>query len=330
MPVTSVTTDPSALTTTIVAEYPHPRHRVWDAYADPRQIERFWGPPEWPATFSRHDMTAGGWSHYWMSGPDGEISAGYWQFLSVDPPRGFEVVDGFAHPDGTPNPDMPSMRMVFEFDETPTGTRVTDTTYFESVESLNSLIAMGMEEGTRTAMSQIDGVLDDAATAAAEPATTGFRLLSDTQVRFNRVLRGDVDRVWRAHQDPDLLRRWMLGPDGWTLRVCEVAERVGDTFRYEWEQADGTARFGFTGTATETHPPTRAVTTETMIGTEGPTTLNELTFTPLSDGTLLSLVITYPDAEVRDTVLATGMVDGMETSYARLEELLAPEPVMGS
>lgn len=75
----------------------------------------------------------------------------------------------------------------------------------------------------------------------------------------------------------------------------------------------------------ETDPPHREVTTEQMIGMEGPGTVNELTFTPVAGGTLLALVITYPDAEVRDIVLATGMVDGMETSYARLEsEVLTP------
>ena len=72
-------------------------------------------------------------------------------------------------------------------------------------------------------------------------------------------------------------------------------------------------------------PPFREVTTERMVGTDGPSTVNELTLTPVADGTLLSLVITYPDAETRDTILATGMVDGMETSYARLEaEALTP------
>jgi uncharacterized protein YndB with AHSA1/START domain len=134
--------------------------------------------------------------------------------------------------------------------------------------------------------------------------------------------------VWQAHHDPALLTQWMLGPDGWTMPVCEVATEVGDHYRYEWEPIDASAdgssgRFGFEGELVESDPPHRAVTTERMVGVEGPSTTNELTLTPRKGGTLMTLVITYPDAEVRDLVLGTGMVDGMETSYDRLEAILA-------
>src|SRR5690606_13756135 len=94
---------------------------------------------------------------------------------------------------------------------------------------------------------------------------------------------------------------------------------VGETYRYEWEADDGSGRFGFTGKVLESHPPYREVTTEAMLGMDGPGTTNEMTLTPVEGGTLLSLLIRYPDAETRDTVLGTGMVDGMETIYARLE-----------
>ena len=113
----------------------------------------------------------------------------------------------------------------------------------------------------------------------------------------------------------------MLGPDGWTMPVCEVAERVGDTYHYEWKSADGANQFGFTGELLESTAPHRAVTTEGMAGTDGPTTTNELTLTAVPEGTLLSMVITYPNAEVRDMILGTGMTDGMEISYQRLEKL---------
>jgi len=196
---------------------------------------------------------------------------------------------------------------------------VSTTTWFASVDELEQLLAMGMEEGMRQAMRQMDAVLADLASfAAADP--TQAQLLSDTQVRVSRVVRGSVEQVWRAHHDPDLLQRWMLGPDGWVMPVCEVAAEVGDSYRYEWEAEDGSARFGFTGELLESVPPHRAVTTERMIGTEGPSTVNELTLTAVEGGTLVAIVITYPNAEVRDAVLATGMTGGMETSYARLEE----------
>mgnify|MGYP001055043117 FL=1 len=320
MPVTSVVTDPAALTMTVVADFAVPVRRLWDAYADPRRIERFWGPPEWPARFTRHDMHVGGRSHYAMHGPDGEPSRGYWEFLAVDAPHGFTVVDGFALDDHSPDPRLPAMRVVFDFEETETGSRLTTTSHFDSVDQLEQLLGMGMQEGMRAAMGQIDEVVAELAEYAAGVATAA-QLLGDTQVRVARVLRAPVDLVWRAHHDADLLRRWLLGPDGWTMPVCEVATEVGDRYRYEWERIDGGGRFGFEGELLESEPPVRAVTTERMIGTGGPATRNEMTLTPLADGTLLSIVVAYPDAAVRDAVLATGMTDGMERSYQRLESL---------
>jgi uncharacterized protein YndB with AHSA1/START domain len=324
MPITAVTTDPEALALTVVADFAAPVQRVWDAYADPRQLERFWGPPEWPATFLRHDMAPGGRSSYVMTGPAGEQARGYWEFLTVEAPHAFEVRDGFARPDGSPDPDMPSMRVQWRFEATGDGTRMTTTTHFASLEDLEQLSAMGMEEGMRAAMGQIDAVLADLASFAADRLTEA-QLLDDTRVRISRVVRGPVEQVWRAHHDASLLQRWLLGPDGWTMPVCEVAAEVGDHYRYEWETDDGSQRFGFSGQLLESDPPHRAVTTEAMIGMDGPPTRNEMTLTPVEAGTLLAIVITYPSTEVRDIVLATGMTDGMETSYQRLEtELLTP------
>lgn len=324
MPITSFNRDNEALTMTVVADFSAPVERLWDAYLDPRQLERFWGPPTWPATFTRHDACTGGRSHYTMTGPDGDAQSGYWEWLAVEPLKSFEVRDGFATPDAQPNPEMPSMRMHFAFETTGDGSRVTTTTYFGSVAELEQLLGMGMEEGLREAMSQMDAVLADLTSFAAGRATT-VTILSDTQARVTRVVRGTVAQVWRAHHEPALLQRWMLGPEGWTMPVCEVATTVGEKFRYEWEQIDKPdSRFGFEGELLESAPPYRSVTTERMIGMPGNGIVNELTLTPLETGTLIALVMTFPDAATRDAILGTGMSDGMEISYARLEsEVLA-------
>jgi len=131
------------------------------------------------------------------------------------------------------------------------------------------------------------------------------------------------ENVYRAHLEPSLIQQWLLGPDGWTMPVCEIATNVGETYRYFWEPEGDGEGFGFDGELLESNPPYRSVTTEHMTGTDYPSTVNELTLTPVAGGTLLSLVITYPDAAVRDMVLATGMTSGMETSYVRLESELA-------
>jgi len=322
MPISSVHKDPQALTLTVVADFPAPLERLWDAYSDPRQLEKFWGPPTYPATFTRHDMFVGGRSAYAMVGPDGDVSRGYWEFLDVKAPHSFEVRDGFCHADGTPNTDMPSMRMTFEFEATRSGSRLTTTTFFGTVDELEQLVNMGMEEGLRQAMGQIDAVLEDLRSFAADlPADA--QILDDTTVRVSRVIRGSVQQVWAAHHDPTLLSQWLLGPDGWSMPTCEAATEVGQTYRYVWREDSSGRSFGSTGELLEVAAPYRAVTTERMYGDgipdDAPGTVNELTLTPVQGGTLLGIVITYPDAETRDIVLGTGMVNGMEASYARLE-----------
>jgi len=322
MPVTSVEKDLDQLTITIVADFAAPVRRVWDAYTDPRQIERFWGPPTYPATFTRHDAAVGGRSVYKMTGPEGDEHWGSWDWTAVDAPNSFEVLDNFADETGTPAPDMPTTRMEFALAETAAGTRLTTTSHFASLDQMQQQLDMGMLEGIKEGMSQIDGVLADLAAFAASRGAEA-QILSDTQVRVARVIRGTVDQVWRAHHEPELMQQWLLGPDGWTMPVCEIATKVGDTYRYEWQPEGGGEGFGFTGELVESEAPYREVTTESMIGMPG-STLNELTLTPVESGTLLSLVITYANAEMRDMILATGMTDGMETSYARLERILEP------
>ncbi len=319
MPVTNVITDPEALTMTLVAEFPVAPERVWAAFTDPRQLERFWGPPGYPATFERFDFAPGGLALYAMTSPRGEVSRGRWEFLRIQEPTGFEVLDAFADDSGEASADMPSMRMVFSFEATPDGSRVTNTTHFPSLAALEQLSAMGMVEGATMAMNQLDTVLRDLR-AYAQGKGTQVELLDDTHVRITRFIDGPRELVWRAQHEPELLRQWMLGPDGWTMPVAEV----GDTYRFEWEPEPGVEgeRFGFEGETLYSDPPRREVSTERMIGMPGPGTINDQSLYEEDGGTLLTLLIEYPDKDTRDMILATGMADGMEASYARLESLV--------
>lgn len=161
MSLTEVISNAQDLSLTFIADYAVPVERLWDAYADPRQLERFWGPVEWPATFTRHDMHAGGESHYYMTGPDGTKHGGWFRYRLVEPYVRFEAEDGFANPDGTVNDALPTMLMVFTFERTPAGSRCTSRTVFASLEAMEQVVQMGAIEGTKSAMSQIDGVLTD-------------------------------------------------------------------------------------------------------------------------------------------------------------------------
>lgn len=323
MPITSVVTDPQALTMTVVAEFPVPVTRLWDAYADPRQLEKFWGPDGWPATFSRHDFNAGGRSHYYMTGPDGEQFHGIWEYVAVEPHKSVTFYDKFAVEAGVENTEMPALHCVFAFEATDNGSRVTALTTFPSIEALEQLAEMGMEEGLRSGMAHMDDILADLASYAAG-LPTELQIIDDTHVRASRIIRGTPEQVWEAHHNPELMKRWLTGPDGWVMTDVKVGLAVGDKHATAWEpEGGGEGGFGFEGEVLEFVPGVRAVTTEVMVGMEGPHTINELTFTPVDGGTLLTLVITYPSKELRDMILATGMVDGMEASYARLEGQLA-------
>ncbi|MEV6645710.1 SRPBCC domain-containing protein [Amycolatopsis sp. NPDC051371] len=154
MPVTSVTKDPEALTLTLVADFPVPQERLWAAWADPRQLERFWGPPSAPATFTHHDFRVGGRAEYFLTGPDGEKWSGAWKFTAVDPIASFVADDG---EDNAEDEAMP-MSMTFAFEATPTGSRMISVTRFSSVEAMEQTTP-GMEEGLRAAMPQLDEVL---------------------------------------------------------------------------------------------------------------------------------------------------------------------------
>ncbi|WP_193597613.1 SRPBCC family protein [Microbacterium sp. YJN-G] len=328
MPVTDIATDTENLTMTVTAEFDAPIERLWEVYSDPRQLERFWGPPSWPATFRSWHHSVGGRAHYSMTGPRGEKSHGYWEFLSIEQPYRFSVLDGFTDEHGEPSSTLPSMRMDFVFESSGEGTRMVNTTVFDSLVALEQVIAMGVIEGTRQAMSQIDAVLRDLR-EYAQGKGTRVELLDDTHVRITRLVEGPRELVWRAHTEPDLIRQWMLGPDGWEMTECEVGLAAGDRYRTSWAPVGDTEGepFGFEGETLLVDAPRRAVQLERMQGTDGPDVLNDLNLYEEDGATLVTVLMEFPDRETRDAILGTGMADGMEASYQRLESaVLAGQP----
>jgi len=159
MPVIQVLKDPAALTLTVTAEFTVPVERAWQLWADPRQLERWWGPPSYPATVVEHDLTSGGRVRYYMTGPEGDRHHGWWRVRSVSPPHSLEVEDGFGDAEGNLDPDMPSMTIRFTLEEASGGTLMTSVTTFPSLEAMEQVVAMGMEDGIRAAIGQIDGIL---------------------------------------------------------------------------------------------------------------------------------------------------------------------------
>jgi uncharacterized protein YndB with AHSA1/START domain len=160
MTVTAVRKDPDALKMTIDAEFEASPERVWQLWADPRQLERWWGPPTYPATFTKHDLAPGSRVEYHMTGPEGDQPRGFWDIVEAEAPNSLVFRDGFANDDGTPNTDLPLGEAHVRIEDIGGGrTRMSIENTFPSTEAMEQVLAMGMEEGMTQALGQIDAIL---------------------------------------------------------------------------------------------------------------------------------------------------------------------------
>jgi uncharacterized protein YndB with AHSA1/START domain len=153
-------------------------------------------------------------------------------------------------------------------------------------------------------------------------------LPSDREVKVTRSFRAPRALVYRAYTEPELVRRWLLGPPGWSMPVCEMDVRAGGKFRWRWRSEDKGSEFGFSGTFREVQPSSKIVHTEAYEpGTVGGGYPGEdaiVTVTFVEDGgvTTVTTLVDFGSKEARDAAVATGMTDGMEQSYVLLDRLL--------
>jgi uncharacterized protein YndB with AHSA1/START domain len=159
MPVTDVKKDLDALTMTITAEFDAGAERVWEVWSDPRQLERWWGPPSFPATFVDHDLSPGGRVAYFMTGPDGTQHHGWWQVQETEPPRHLRFEDGFADDAGNRNDAMPTTVTTVTIAEVDGVTTMSIESRFASSAGMEEMVEMGMEQGMIEALGQIDTLL---------------------------------------------------------------------------------------------------------------------------------------------------------------------------
>jgi uncharacterized protein YndB with AHSA1/START domain len=163
MTVTSVEKDYENLQIVLTADFAAPIEQVWDLWADPRKLERWWGPPTWPATFVEHSLVSGGNVTYYMTGPEGEKSSGWWKITAANPPSSLEFVDGFADPDGNPVDSLPTQVATVELSTQEGGTRMVMRSQLSSREHLDQLVNMGMIEGLTASAGQMDAILAETA-----------------------------------------------------------------------------------------------------------------------------------------------------------------------
>jgi len=159
MSVTSVERNFDNLSLTFVADLDAPVERVWQLWADPRQLEQWWGPPGYPATVKHHDLTPGGEVTYYMTGLEGDRHGGWWRVLTVDPPVFLEFVDGFADEEGKPAENLPTTTMHVRLTPNGRGTRMEIRAVYDSREQMQQVLDMGVVEGMSAALGQIDAVL---------------------------------------------------------------------------------------------------------------------------------------------------------------------------
>jgi uncharacterized protein YndB with AHSA1/START domain len=159
MTITSVDTDYDNLTVTLIADFGNPIDQVWELWSDPRKLERWWGPPGYPATVERHALTPGGEVIYSMTGPEGEPHRGIWRVTSVDPPTSLQFTDAFADSDGAPIEDSHLSEISVRLLEHEGGTRMEIRMTFETREDMEQIVDLGTVEGLTQAVNQMDGLL---------------------------------------------------------------------------------------------------------------------------------------------------------------------------
>jgi uncharacterized protein YndB with AHSA1/START domain len=157
------------------------------------------------------------------------------------------------------------------------------------------------------------------ATESKVGATT-YTTPSDREFAMTRVFDAPRQLVWDAWTNPEHVPHWMLGPEGWTMPVCEIDLRPGGEWHYVWRRADGT-RMEMRGAYLEVKPPERLVSTENW-GGDWPETTNTLTLSEKDGKTTMTMTVLYPSKEARDAAMKTGMTDGADVSFDRLAEHL--------
>jgi uncharacterized protein YndB with AHSA1/START domain len=155
-----ITKDFDTSTMVVTTEFDHAVEVVWQLWSDPRKLERWWGPPTYPATVTDHEFQAGGTVRYHMTGPAGDKFQGGWTVLAVEAPHALDVEDVFINDDGTVNKELPTTRMEVRLAPTAAGgTAMRVTSHYASADAMQQVLDMGVEEGLRGAMSQIESVL---------------------------------------------------------------------------------------------------------------------------------------------------------------------------
>jgi uncharacterized protein YndB with AHSA1/START domain len=295
VPVTNIYKDLDGLTMTLTAEFDAAPERIWQLWADPRQLERWWGPPQYPATVDSHDLRPGGRVAYHMTGPSGDQPHGLWEVVEVDPPRTLVFQDRFADDEGNPRTDMPALTARVTIDGIGGGrSQMTIRSEFASRQAMEQMLTMGMEEGIKSAVAQIDAIL-------AVPTTRAIEAPGATLVYDVRTNAASKERLLMLIGSP-------MGASGFAELASRFADRTVVTY-----DPRGTERSHKADPAAVTGPPDHAEDVHRVIEAVGG---GPVDLFASSGGAIngLALVAAHPE-DVRTLVdheppIATSLPDG--------------------
>jgi uncharacterized protein YndB with AHSA1/START domain len=291
-----------------------PRELVWKAWTDPNHITQWWGPNGFSTTTKEFDLRAGGTWRFTMHGPDGRDYPNRIVYTEVSKPERIS----YKHAGEDEYADI-QFEACVTFEAEGSKTKVTLHSLFATKEELDFVVKEhGALEGAQQTLERLDAFVGR--TFVSPMHNVRISLPSDVEARMKRTLSAPRELVFDAWTQPRHITKWMLGPDGWTMPICEVDLRPGGTWRFVWRREDGT-EMPMHGVYREIRRPERLVNTEHW-GEPWPETINTLLLTDKNGETEISLTILYPSKAARDAAIQTGMKDGAEMSFDRLEMLL--------
>lgn len=296
-----------------------PRELVFKVWTEPNHVAQWWGPQGFTTRVTGLDLRPGGKWRYVMIGPDGTEYPAKGVFREVVPPERIVTTDEFDQGfDQVVNADLPQgIVMTAIFEDLNGKTKLTLQIMHESAEERRKHEEMGVIAGWNSSFDCLDQYL---AKLDEKSASLTLTLPSDQEIVMTRVFDAPRRLVWEAWTNPKHVPHWMLGPDDWTMPVCEIDLRQGGAWHFVWRSSDGT-EMEMHGLYREIVPYDRLVNTESW-GGDWPETLNTLLLSEQDGRTTMTSIMLYPSKEARDAALKAGMQEGASQSFDRLVEYL--------
>ena len=306
----------------MIRDFNAPRQLVFDAFTKPELLRRWLlGPPGWSLASCEMDLRVGGkWRFVWRDGANGQDMAMGGVFREIDKPGRLVHTEDF---EGAPDHQSIETK---EFAEKSGRTTFTQVTLYASREARDAVWQGEMDSGMEATFDRLDEML----TSMSMRKSGDLKLTTsgDRDIIMTRNFNAPRHLVFDAFTKPELIKRWLLGPDGWSMPVCEVDLRVGGKFRYVWRNNENGQEMGMSGVYRDVDRPRRIINTEQFDEPWYPGEAVDTTeFAESSGRTTVTQTVHYASMEARDGVLKSGMESGVSRSYDRLDELLTAAPV---